>query len=98
MEQKERANVLSAIRLTSVAKLHPRLDEGQLLKELVAQFLVHEGYVETAKVFVEEVDNEQVALGRPTVPNITRVSAEDDLDAINRQRMLILRPSINLID
>ena len=57
-----------------------------LLKELVAQFLVHEGYVETAKAFVDEVQTEHTALGRASARTITKYTAEDDLDALNRQR------------
>ena len=69
-----------------MAKLYPSLEEGVLLKELVAQFLVHEGYVETAKAFVDEVQTEQTALGGASARPITKSTAEDDLDALNRQR------------
>ena len=69
-----------------MAKLYPGLEEGVLLKELVAQFLVHEGYVETAKAFVDEVQIEQTALGKTSTRPITKSTAEDDLDALNRQR------------
>jgi hypothetical protein len=34
----------------------PPLDESTLMQELVAQFLAHDGYVDTARAFAEEVD------------------------------------------
>jgi len=78
--------VMREIQATSVAKLHPGLDEGGLLKELVAQYLVHEGYVETAKNFVAEVESDRAALGKTSAAMMTRSTTEDDLDASNRQR------------
>lgn len=84
--QNEKASVLREIQATSVVKLHPGLDEGSLLKELVAQYLVHEGYVETAKSFVTEVESDQVALGKASAAMVTRSTTEDDRDASNRQR------------
>jgi len=84
--QNEKASVLREIQATSVAKLHPGLDEGGLLKELVAQYLIHEGYVETAKSFVAEVESDQASLGKNSAAMITRSTTEDDRDASNRQR------------
>ena len=83
--QSEKANILQEIRATSLATLHPSADESTLLKELVAQFLVHDGYIETAKAFAAEVQTETTALGG-TAP-INGPAVEDDLDASNRQRM-----------
>ena len=68
-----------------MARLHPTADESILLKELVAQFLVHDGYIETAKAFAAEVQTETSALGDSTT--INGPAMEDDLDALNRQRM-----------
>lgn len=68
-----------------MARLHPTADENILLKELVAQFLVHDGYIETAKAFAAEVQTETAALGDATT--INGPAMEDDLDALNRQRM-----------
>jgi len=84
--QNEKASAIKEIQATSVAKLHPGLDEGALLKELVAQYLVHEGYVESAKDFVAEVESDQAALGKASAVTMTRSTTEDDRDASNRQR------------
>ena len=69
-----------------MARLHPTADENILLKELVAQFLVHDGYIETAKAFAAEVQTETAALGGDAT-TINGPAMEDDLDALNRQRM-----------
>lgn len=77
---------MKGVESTSMEKLQPSLDEPGLLKELVAQYLIHEGYVETAKSFADEVDSETAALGKGQGPAITRSTTADDLDATNRQR------------
>ncbi|KAL8797024.1 MAG: hypothetical protein Q9195_000795 [Heterodermia aff. obscurata] len=81
----EKSNILREISATSVARLHPSADENLLLKELVAQFLVHDGYIETAKAFAAEVQTETAALGGAT--SINGPAMEDDLDASNRQQI-----------
>lgn len=85
LQQHEKSNISLEINTTSIAKLHPSADESTLLKELVAQFLVHDGYIETAKAFAAEVQTETAALGGTTTINGPAI--EDDLDAMNRQRM-----------
>ena len=84
--QSEKSSVFGDIRATSVAKLHSTSDESVLMKELVAQYLVHDGYIETAKAFAAEVQTETTALGGTTT--INGPAMEDDLDASNRQSML----------
>lgn len=59
-------------------------DEAAFIHDLVAQYLTHDGYVETARAFSEEVDQESRALDdgdrrSPYMP------PEEDVDAINRQ-------------
>lgn len=51
----------------------------------MAQFLAHDGYVETAKAFTEEVRSEANALkpGQDTL--IDSLDMGEDLDAVNRQ-------------
>jgi Ran-binding protein 9/10 len=58
-----------------------------LIKELVAQFLAHDGYVETAKAFAEEVQSEDNALKSGSVSSFDNFAVEEDLDAVNRQRI-----------
>lgn len=74
----------SDIYATSTANLCPPLNEDALLHELVAQFLAHDGYVETARAFAEEVASESAALhGRGE--SLKKYEVEEDLEAINRQ-------------
>ena len=73
------------INATKVDNLHPPLDESALVKKLVAHFLAHDGYVEAAKAFAEEVRQESNALQRGRDGPLEYVEPEDDLDAINRQ-------------
>jgi hypothetical protein len=61
-----------------------------LIKELVAQFLAHDGYVETARAFTEEVQSEDHALRSGSVTSVVDdVAVGEDLDAVNRQRISI---------
>ena len=71
-----------------MSNLSPRLDEDSLVKELVAQFLAHDGYVETAKAFRTEVQSEANALRTTPVASSENLTIEEDADAVNRQRML----------
>lgn len=54
------------------------------MHELVAQFLAHDGYVETARAFAEEVAAESGALNGRGDP-LKKYEVEEDLEAINRQ-------------
>jgi len=62
-----------------------------LIKELVAQFLRHGGYVEAARAFSREVKTEQQALG--STERTFADLEEQDVDAVHRQevRAAILR-------
>lgn len=50
----------------------------------MAQFLAHDGYVETARAFAEEVKQENSSLQNGRRP-LNQYEAEEDLDATNRQ-------------
>jgi hypothetical protein len=73
--------------LTSIANIQPPLDESAFLQELVAQFLAHDGYVETARAFAEEVAAESAALENGRQAQLKKYEVEEDLEAINRQSM-----------
>lgn len=79
----------SEIALTSTANLQPPLDESDLLQELVAQFLAHDGYVETARAFAEEVAAESTALENGRQAPLKKYEVEEDVEAINRQSMTV---------
>ncbi|KXG51878.1 SPla/RYanodine receptor SPRY [Penicillium griseofulvum] len=87
MVQQERFNVLSDINKTSTAGLQPPLDESTLLQELVAQFLAHDGYVDTARAFAEEVATETLALQNGRNAPLKKYEVEEDREAINRNKI-----------
>lgn len=82
----ERAKVEEEISLTDASRLHPPLDETALIQELVAQLLAHDGYVESARAFAAELDVEARALQNGHHSRVKDFGAEEDLDAVNRQR------------
>ena len=55
-----------------------------MLQELVAQFLAHDGYVETARAFAEEVATETAALQTGQREPLKKYEVEEDREAINR--------------
>ncbi len=73
-----------------MTSLQPPLDETRLIQELVAQFLAHDGYVETAKAFTQEVRVESRALQNGQEARYKDLEAEEDHDAVNRQRKFSL--------
>ncbi|PLB37704.1 putative Ran-binding protein (RanBP10) [Aspergillus candidus] len=87
MVKKEKFSIHNEIRSTSTANLQPPLDETALLQELVAQFLAHDGYVETARAFAEEVAAESAALENGHKEPLKKYEVEEDVEAINRQKI-----------
>ncbi|KAL7276432.1 hypothetical protein RUND412_000571 [Rhizina undulata] len=83
--RKERAKTYDEINKFSTASLSP-LSETGLIQALVSQYLAHDGYVDTAKAFLEDVQNETRALdnGRS---EIIKTLDKEDTDAVNRQRI-----------
>ena len=71
-----------------MTNLQLNLDENSLVKELVAQYLAHDGFVETAKAFSNEMHAEKRALKNELVLSLDDSSVQEDLDAANRQRKL----------
>lgn len=59
--------------------------ETSFIHRLVGQYLAHDGYVETARAFQEEVMEETRALANDDSPDLSYIGGEEDLDAINRQ-------------
>ncbi|KAH6655534.1 SPRY domain-containing protein [Truncatella angustata] len=88
MMKQEQAKVKKAISETSTAKLAgPSISEPDLIQQLVLQFLQHDGYVETARAFAEEIQAEKQALNlEPDVP-VEGINIKDDEDANRRQRI-----------
>lgn len=82
----EKADISKEINSADVSNIYPPLDENSLLKELVAQFLAHDGYVETRKAFAEEVLIEEGTLKSGRATTLDNYAVEEDSDAVNRQR------------
>ncbi|RYP09656.1 hypothetical protein DL765_008356 [Monosporascus sp. GIB2] len=84
----EQASIQEAISQTSIERLvSPPLNETELIQQLVLQFLQHDGYVETARAFAEEIHAEKQALNiDPSVP-VEGININDDEDAHRRQRI-----------
>lgn len=92
--QAERTKLEEEISLTNASRLHPPLDETALIQELVAQFLTHAGYVETARAFSGELEAESRALQNGENSRFRDSGAEEDLDAVNRQSRSWFRNSL----
>ncbi|KAL5324183.1 hypothetical protein ACEPPN_008727 [Leptodophora sp. 'Broadleaf-Isolate-01'] len=85
--QQERKQIRQQIEMTSTVKLAPPLSETDLIQSLVLQFLSHDGYVETARAFAEEVYSEKKALSLDPNAIIEGVDVKEDEDAGHRQRI-----------
>jgi len=64
--------------------IHPSLDESSAVQELVGQYLTHEGYVETARSFSDDVQKDRQSLSRGEQA-VKTMDTSDDVNAINRQ-------------
>jgi Ran-binding protein 9/10 len=79
------------------ASLSPGHDETSLIQALVAQYLAHDGYVDTARFFNEELARERNALsGTPSIPSAAAEPAEDD-EAVYRQSKIALRKPVFML-
>jgi hypothetical protein len=89
----EKSAVMDEINKTSVTSLCPPLNETELIHRLIAQYLAHDGYIDTARAFAEEVaqENQNLVKGISTAAADSRdLEPEEDLDAIQRQSKLSL--------
>lgn len=83
---KETTRVSRDITRARTTALRPPREENILIQELVAQFLAHDGYVETAKAFAEEIRAEKQSLNN-ALPTVAPARPDrDDADAVHRQR------------
>lgn len=62
------------------------MNETELAQALVLQFLQHDGYVETARAFAEEIQAQKEALNLDPDITLDGINIKDDEDANNRQR------------
>ncbi|KAM7221104.1 hypothetical protein V8F06_003489 [Rhypophila decipiens] len=85
--KKQKNIIMDNISKTDTSKLAPSLNDTELIQQLVLQFLQHDGYVETARAFAEELHVEKVALSLDPNEHIEGINIKDDEDANNRQRI-----------
>ncbi|KAF0326865.1 SPRY domain-containing protein [Colletotrichum asianum] len=83
----EKARVQNEIAETSTLSLAPSMNETELIQALVLQFLQHDGYVETARAFAEEINAEKKALSLDPNAPIEGINVKDDEHANKRQRI-----------
>lgn len=62
------------------------MTETDLIQTLVLQFLQHDGYVETARAFAEDMKVQKEALNLDPNVSVAGINIRDDEDANNRQR------------
>lgn len=86
MVQDEKAAIQAEIARSKSASKVPE-DETQFIHQLIGQYLAHDGYVETARAFSEEIIEEAKALASDENAEIPYREAVEDLDALNRQSM-----------
>ncbi|KAG5923011.1 hypothetical protein E4U42_005077 [Claviceps africana] len=72
---------------TDISRLEPGLGETDLIQALVLQFLQHDGYVETARAFAQDIKQQKEALNLDPNVTVDGINIKDDEDANNRQRI-----------
>src|SRR5690242_17105592 len=83
MVQDEKAAIQAEIVRTKVES--NAAHEDALIHQLVGQYLAHDGYVETARAFSDEILAEAKALANDENADLPYRAAVEDLDALNRQ-------------
>jgi hypothetical protein len=90
MVQDEKAAIQEEINRTKFTPSPASPDETQFIHQLISQYLAHDGYVETAQAFAEEIVDEARALANDDDAAIPYQEAVEDMDALNRQSTFIL--------
>jgi len=84
--ERERGLLAGEISKRSTSELQPKTSETALIQQLISQYLAHEGYVETARAFAEEVQQERRTLSNAGGNDGGVAVGEEDINAIHRQR------------
>ncbi|KAL7959858.1 hypothetical protein V8C34DRAFT_97504 [Trichoderma compactum] len=87
MMNAQRENIQNAIQQADTSQLEPGMNETDLIQALVLQFLQHDGYVETARAFAEDMKLQKEALNLNPNVIVDGLNIKDDEDANNRQRI-----------
>ncbi|KIW08834.1 uncharacterized protein PV09_00763 [Verruconis gallopava] len=85
----EREEVRAEMMAAPVDQLARPMSEPEFIHKLIAQYLAHDGYIETARAFAAEVRQEHLNLvaGRSDPVNIQDLEPQEDVDAIHRQKI-----------
>lgn len=83
----EQERIWDKIRQTDTSNLVPGLSEQDLCQQLVLQHLQHDGYLETAHAFAEEILSERKALRLDPNEPVKDINIRDDQDARQRQQI-----------
>lgn len=83
----EKKRLQEKILKTSTGKLAPPLDETALIQSLVLQYLSHDGYVDTARAFSQEVRSEKQALSLNSTSEVQGFDFAENEDAYHRQQI-----------
>jgi hypothetical protein len=87
MIEAEKTAIYAEVNKTKVNIEGRSRNETELIHDLIAQYLAHDGYVETARAFAEEVMEESRSLANGDPAKVRHLNAEEDVDAINRQKI-----------
>ncbi|KFG81281.1 SPRY domain containing protein [Metarhizium anisopliae] len=87
MMRGQRRKIQDEIEKTDVSRLESGLGETDLIQALVLQFLQHDGYVETARAFAEDIKLQKEALNLDPNVTVDGINIKDDEDANNRQKI-----------
>ncbi|KAG5982735.1 hypothetical protein E4U55_001453 [Claviceps digitariae] len=87
MMNEQKKKIIAEIQKTDISRLEPGLGETDLIQALVLQFLQHDGYVETARAFAEDIRQQKEALNLDPNVTVDGINIKDDEDANNRQRI-----------
>ncbi|KAJ6440346.1 RanBPM [Purpureocillium lavendulum] len=87
MVREQREKIQMEISATDTSRLEPGMNGTDLIQTLVLQFLQHDGYVETARAFAEDIKAQKEALNLDPNVKVDGINIQDDEDANNRQRI-----------
>ncbi|CEJ94716.1 hypothetical protein VHEMI10231 [[Torrubiella] hemipterigena] len=85
--REQKKNIQQQIMEADTSSLEHGMGETDLIHNLVMQFLQHDGYVETARAFAEDLRIQNEALRSTSNNAKSTISLRDDEDANNRQRI-----------
>ena len=84
--QEMKMSITKDIHSANVRRLHASLNKEELSKALVAQYISHDGYNETAKAFAQELRSENDSLRGTSNSSLDPyLAANEDRDAAHRQ-------------